>query len=128
MGGLWADRLVLLRVFKEQRRYLVRGRGEFAGTSEITRDLVSGSYEGMSELYKCKSDGTNVGLQLWVLETQLIIVLFINYCISHTNNRKPAFAPPPYIVLPHGPLNLFCGVFPLFIGISVLAPSVEKDI
>ena len=38
-------------------------------------------------------DGAQVGLQLWVHETEFILVLlFINYCIIfHMNNYKPTF-------------------------------------
>lgn len=42
----------------------------------------------------------NVGSQLWVCETQFIIVLFIQYCIIfHINNCKPIFVPPCGIVI-----------------------------
>ena len=50
-------------------------------------------------MYNYMGGGTKVGLQLWVHETQFIIVLFINYyIIFRTDNYKPTFAPP-YIIM-----------------------------
>ena len=76
---------------KNQKAYI---ESLFPTLPPLTLSLVPLLSQYHSLLVACMQGGTKIGLQLWV-HKKIILVLFVNYCITfYMNNCNPPFAPP----------------------------------